>query len=262
MTFTLASFNVNSLNQRLHHLLAFAQENPVDVICLQEIKCETDKFPRAAIEDAGFNVAILGQKSYNGVAILSRLVIEETVEGLPGDDTDLQARFLECVIAAPAGPVRVGGLYLPNGNPVESEKFPYKLRWMDRLIALTQARLALEEPFILAGDFNVIPRAEDCYDPKAWMGDALFQPESRNKYRQLLNLGMVDCFMALDGRANQYTFWDYQAGAWPKDHGIRIDHILANSVAADRLEACAIMRKMRAREKPSDHVPIMAQFAL
>ncbi len=260
MSFAIASFNVNSIGQRLPNLLEWLREAGPEIVCLQELKCETAKFPAEAIEDLGYNCAVLGQKSYNGVAILSRFVIEETMFGLPGDETDPQSRYVECVLAAPGGPFRVGGLYLPNGNPVESEKFPYKLNWMKRLADHAKSRLLLEEPFVLAGDYNVIPRKEDCWDAKAWEGDALFRPESRAAYHRLLHLGLVDCFLAADGRGNQFTFWDYQAGAWSKDHGIRIDHILASPEAADRLESVEIARKLRGREKPSDHTPILARF--
>jgi exodeoxyribonuclease-3 len=231
------------------------------VVCLQELKCEDQRFPRMEIEDLGYTVETLGQKTYNGVAILSRFRIEDTVRGLPGLADD-QARYIEAVIAAPSGPVRVASIYAPNGNPMGSEKFPYKLRFMDSLIAHARGLLALEEPLILAGDYNIIPREEDCYDPAAWAGDALFQPESRAAYRRLIHLGLTDAFAQTDGRAHQYTFWDYQAGAWQKDHGIRIDHLLLSPQAADRLKETVIHRAARGLEKPSDHVPVIGQFDL
>ncbi|MFZ4121338.1 MAG: exodeoxyribonuclease III [Caulobacterales bacterium] len=262
MSFRIAAWNVNSINARLPTVLAVLEAITADVICLQELKCEDAKFPRPEIEAAGYNVQTHGQKTYNGVAILSKHRIEEVAARLPGDDTDEQARYLEAVIAAPKGPVRVASLYCPNGNPVGTEKFAYKLAWMNRLEAKAKALLSLEEPLVLAGDFNIIPRLEDCYDPNAWAADALFQPESRAAYRRLANLGFTDAYIQADARAHQYTFWDYQAGAWPKDHGIRIDHLMCSPQAADRLKAVGIHRAARALEKPSDHVPIWADFDL
>lgn len=256
----IATFNVNSVNARLPNLLEWLAEANPDVVCIQEIKCEEPKFPREALEDAGYNCFISGQKSYNGVAILTRLPAEVALNRLPGDDEDLQARYLEVEVAAPTGAVRVANLYCPNGNPLGTEKFDYKLRWMARLQTHVAGLLELEEPLVLAGDWNIIPRAGDCYDPAAWMGDALFQPESRAAWRRLLNLGLTDAFMAVNGAEHTYTFWDYQAGAWPKDHGIRIDHFAISSQAADRLKEVKIWRMARAREKASDHVPVTADF--
>ena len=257
----IATWNVNSINARLETALAVIADLNADVICLQELKCEDHRFPREAFEDLGYNVATHGQKTYNGVAILSKHRIEEATPGLPGDPGDDQARYLEAVITHDGGAVRVASMYMPNGNPVDGPKFPYKLAWMERLIAHARGLLALEEPVVLAGDYNVIPRPEDCHDPLVWAGDALFRPESRAAHRALLNLGFTDAFDALDGRAGQYTFWDYQAGAWPKDHGIRIDHIACSPQAADRLSGIEIVRAARGREKPSDHVPVVAAFA-
>lgn len=258
----IATWNVNSVKARLPTVLAWFKEHAPDVACLQEIKCEDDKFPRLEFEDLGYNVEIHGQKTYNGVALLSKLPIEETLKGLPGDDGDEQARYLEAVVAADAGPVRVASLYLPNGNPVDSEKFAYKLAWFERLRARAKELLAHEEPVVLAGDYNVIPREDDVHDPAKWAGDALFQPESRAAWRALLNVGYTDAYMAADGRIHQYTFWDYQGGAWPKDHGIRIDHVACSPQAADKLESVTIHRDARSMEKPSDHVPVAAAFDL
>jgi exodeoxyribonuclease III len=258
----IATWNVNSVNARLETALGVVRDLDADIVCLQELKCEDARFPRQAFEDAGYNVATHGQKTYNGVAILSRLPFDEVTARLPGDESDEQARYLEAAVSVGGRSLRVASLYLPNGNPTGTEKFTYKLAWMDRLIAHARGLLALEEPVVLAGDYNVIPRDEDCHSPAAWAGDALFQPESRGKYRALLNLGFVDAFMAADGRGHQYSFWDYQAGAWPKDHGIRIDHLALSPQAADRLRACTIFREARGREKPSDHVPVVAALGL
>jgi exodeoxyribonuclease III len=250
-------WNVNSVNARLPNVLAWLADAAPDVVCLQELKCEDHKFPREEIEALGYNCLIHGQKSYNGVAILSKLPIEETQRGLPGDDADTQARYLEAVISRPdETAVRVASLYCPNGNPVGTEKFTYKLAWMERLQAHVTGLLAFEEPLVLAGDWNIIPRDGDCWDPAVWAGDALFQPQSRAAWRKLLNLGFTDAFMALDGSENAYTFWDYQAGAWPKDHGIRIDHLACSPQAADQLADVKIWRDVRANERASDHVPV------
>lgn len=259
----IASWNVNSINARLATVLAWLDAAKPDVACLQEIKCEAEKLPREELEARGYAVAVVGQKSYNGVALLSKPPIEEIAQtALPGDPDDAQARYVEVVVRGARGPVRVASLYLPNGNPVESDKYPYKLAWLERLRRHTQGLLALEEPLALAGDYNVIPRPQDCHDPAAWAGDALFRPESRAGLRALIWLGLTDAFEAVDGRGGQYTFWDYQAGAWAKDHGIRIDHILLSPQAADRLGKVAIARTARAMDKPSDHVPIMAELDL
>lgn len=260
MPLSIAAWNVNSILARLPTALEVLKAIDADVVCLQELKCEDPRFPRLEIEDLGYSVETHGQKTYNGVAILSRYRIEEVERGVPGFE-DVQSRYIEAVIAAPDGPVRVASLYAPNGNPVGTDKFTYKLAFMEALAAHASARLALEEPFVIAGDYNVIPRDEDCHDPRVWAGDALYQPESRAAYRRLENLGFADAYMQADGRTHQYTFWDYQAGAWPKDHGIRIDHLLLSPQAADRLQSVEIFRKARGLEKPSDHVPIIGRFA-
>jgi exodeoxyribonuclease-3 len=258
----IATWNVNSIKQRLDHLTAWLAERQPDVVCLQEIKCVDEAFPREPIEALGYNVATHGQKTFNGVAVLSKRPFDEVTPRLAGEDTDEQARFLEAVISTPTGAVRVASLYLPNGNPPDTEKYPYKLRWMDRLIAHARARLALEEPFVLAGDYNVIPTEADVHDPRAWLGDALFLPATRAKYQALLHLGFTDAIRAVSDEPGLYTFWDYQAGAWQRNNGIRIDHLTLSPQAADRLVQAGIDRTMRAREKPSDHVPVWAELAL
>jgi exodeoxyribonuclease III len=251
----IATWNVNSVRQRIDILLAYLREVQPDVLCLQELKCLEEAFPRLEVEAAGYNVVVHGQKSYNGVAILSKAPIETTV-GLPGDESDAQSRYVEAVIACGSNVVRVGCLYLPNGNPFGTEKYTYKLAWMDRLIAHAKTLLAYEERLVLCGDYNVIPDARDVYDPGAWVDDALFAPPTRAKFRELLALGFVDALRATTDADKQYTFWDYQAGAWQRDKGLRIDHLLLSPQAADRLESVTIDRDMRAKDKPSDHVPI------
>ena len=252
----IATFNVNSIAQRIEPLKQWLREREPDIVCLQEIKCVDKAFPRGIFEDLGYNVAVYGQKTYNGVAILSKLKLDEVETGLPGDKTDEQARYLEAVISVPGGVVRVASIYLPNGNPPDGDKYRYKLAWMERLIAHANARLALEEPMVLAGDYNVIPTPADVHDPKRWEGDALFLPQTRAKFRDLTSLGLTDALRAASDDPGLYTFWDYQAGAWQKNYGIRIDHLLLSPQAADRLTAAGIDKAVRGRLKPSDHVPV------
>ncbi len=255
----IATFNVNSVKARLGNLKDWLDEAQPDIACLQEIKCVDDAFPKSDIEALGYNVAVHGQKTYNGVAILSRHPLEDVTAGLPGDKSDEQARYLEAVVSIDGGAVRVASIYLPNGNG-DDEKYAYKLKWMDRLIDHARGLLAYEEPLVLAGDYNVIPTDNDVYDPAAWAEDALFLPETRAKFHALLNLGLTDAFRACHTEAHRYSFWDYQRGAWQKDNGIRIDHLLLSAQAADRLTGCDIDRAVRGREKPSDHAPVWASF--
>ncbi|WP_084419247.1 exodeoxyribonuclease III [Henriciella litoralis] len=256
----IATWNVNSVKARLPTVLEVLKDIDCDVICLQEIKCETDAFPYMEIEELGYNCAVHGQKSYNGVALLSKHPLEDVEKGLPGDDSDEQARYIEALVLADR-PVRVGALYLPNGNPAPGDKYDYKLSWMNRLTAHAKSLLTLEESFVLAGDYNVIPRDEDCWDIAVWRDDALALPKTRDAFHELKWLGMTEAFEAADGRAHQYSFWDYQAGAWQKGHGIRIDHLLLSPQAADRLTGVEIYKKARGLEKPSDHVPVIAELA-
>jgi exodeoxyribonuclease-3 len=252
----IATWNVNSVRQRMDSLVAWLAERKPDIVCLQEIKCVDDAFPREPIEALGYNIAVHGQKTFNGVALLSKLPFDEVAPGLIGDTGDVQARFLEAIVSTKTGAVRVVSLYLPNGNPAPGEKYDYKLKWMDRLIAFSHERLKLEEPFVLAGDYNVIPAAADARRPEVWTKDALFLPQTREKYRALLNLGLTDAIRATSDANDLYTFWDYQAGAFQKNDGIRIDHLLLSPQAADRLTATGIDKHVRAWDKPSDHVPV------
>jgi exodeoxyribonuclease-3 len=249
----IATWNVNSVKARLDTVVAWVKEAAPDVVCFQEIKCEDAAFPAADFEALGYNCAVHGQKTYNGVAVLSKLPFDEVKPGLPGDETDGQARYLETVI----GGVRIASIYLPNGNPPTTEKYTYKLAWMDRLIARAAALREFEEPLVLAGDFNVIPTGIDARDPAAWANDALFLPQTRAKFRMLTNLGFTDAVRETTPDGGLYTFWDYQAGAWQKDNGIRIDHCLLSPEAADRLHGVRIDKHVRAWEKPSDHVPVV-----
>lgn len=258
----IASWNVNSIKIRRENVLRWLKEQTPDIVCLQEIKCADDAFPTGDFEDFGYNAAVHGQKTFNGVAILSKMPFDEVITGLPGDDGDDQARYIEAVVSVPSGALRIASIYLPNGNPPDTEKFAYKLRWMERLRAHARALLAHEEPFVLAGDYNVIPAPEDVYDPQQWQNDALFRIETRRAFRALVNLGLTEAFRACTDEAHRYTFWDYQGGAWRKDQGLRIDHLLLSPQAADLLRGCDIDRAPRGWEKPSDHVPIWADLRL
>lgn len=259
----IATFNVNSIKQRVEHVCAWLKQRIPDIACLQEIKCVDDAFPRAAFEALGYNVAVHGQKTYNGVAILSKLPFDDVTPRLPGDDADDHARYLEAVVSTRTGVLRVASVYLPNGNPAnEARKYEFKLAWMDRLAAHARGLLALEEPFVLAGDYNVIPTAEDVFDAELWKTDALFLPRTRAKFQALEYLGLTDAVRATSDEKGLYTFWDYQAGAFQKNNGIRIDHLMLSPQAADRLTGAGIDRDMRAREKPSDHVPVWIDLAV
>ena len=253
----IATWNVNSVNVRLPHVTAYLREASPDVLLLQELKSTEDRFPHAETEDVGYHVAIVGQKTFNGVAILAKQPIEVEQRTLPGDSTDAHARYIEAVIGA----VRVASIYLPNGNPVDSEKFPYKLAWMDRLIDRAEDLLGQEECFLMGGDYNVIPTDDDVYDAKAFADDALCQPESRARLRTMLNMGLTDAFRAYNTQPHAYSYWDYQRGAWQKDHGLLIDHILLSPRAADRLVASGIDRGPRGKEKASDHTPVWCELS-
>ncbi len=228
----------------------------MDVVLLQELKSTNDAFPREPLEDLGYNIALVGQKTYNGVGILSRYPIDVEYQALPGSQDDEQARYIEAIINR----VRVCCLYLPNGNPIDSEKFTYKLAWMDRLIAHARTLFAYEDAVVLGGDFNVCPTDEDVYDPDGFAGDALCHPDSRARYRSLCHVGYTDAFRALYPQHHAYSFWDYQAGCWNKDHGLRIDHLLLSPQAADRLTAVGIDKGPRGKERPSDHTPVWCEL--
>ncbi len=267
----IASFNINGIKARGPALAQWLDAAQPDLAVLQEIKSTDETFPRALIEDKGYHLETHGQKGFNGVAILSKLPLEDVTRGLPGDDDDPQARWIEATVSTPRGALRVVGLYLPNGNPVELDssgapvaggKYAYKLAWMARMDMRLRALLALEMPLAVMGDYNIIPQAEDAARPEAWREDALFRLPSRKMFRILVNLGFTDAFRARHAGSGHYSFWDYQAGAFQRNDGIRIDHILLNCHAADLLQDCRIDADVRAGEKPSDHVPIWAQLAL
>ena len=252
----IASFNINGIKARAGALTDWLDEAEPDVAVLQEIKSIDENFPRELFEERGYQVETHGQKSFNGVAILSKLPLEDITRGLPGDDDDEQARWIEATVMGDHTAVRVCGLYLPNGNPAPGPKYDYKLAWMERLKARAEALLEAEEPALMAGDYNIIPQDEDAKRPEAWAKDALALPDSRAAFRRIVNLGFTEAFRARIQSPGHYTFWDYQAGAWNKDDGIRIDHVLLTPQAADLMTDCQIDKEIRGREKPSDHVPI------
>jgi len=256
----IASFNINGIKARINALPDWLDEAQPDVALLQEIKSVDEAFPREIFEDRGYRVETHGQKGFNGVAILSKLPLEDVTRGLPGDDSDEQARWIEATVMGDTGAVRVCGLYLPNGNPCPGPKYDYKLAWMERLYARAQQLLASEEPALMAGDYNIIPQDEDAKRPEVWQEDALARPESRAAWRRIVNLGFTEAFRACHQGPGHYSFWDYQAGAWNRDDGIRIDHFLLTPQAADHLKDCQIDKDIRAREKPSDHVPIWIEL--
>ncbi|MGR3759065.1 exodeoxyribonuclease III [Roseobacteraceae bacterium NS-SX3] len=266
----IATFNINGIKARTQALPEWLDEAQPDVVLLQEIKSVDETFPREIFEDGGYNVETHGQKGFNGVAILSKLPLEDVRRGLPGDDGDEQARWIEATVVGKQA-LRVCGLYLPNGNPVELEadgspvaggKYAYKLAWMERLKDRAEALLAEEMPALMAGDYNIIPQAEDAKRPEAWRDDALFRPASRAAFQRIVNLGFTEAFRARHQGPGHYSFWDYQAGAWNKDDGIRIDHFLLTPQAADLLRDCQIDKDVRGREKPSDHVPVWVELDL
>ena len=255
------TFNINGIKARLEALSRWLAEVRPDVVLLQEIKSVDEGFPRAVFEDMGYRVETHGQKSFNGVAILSRLPLEDVRRGLPGDEEDTQARWIEATVMGDSQAVRVAGLYLPNGNPAPGPKFDYKLGWMARMKDRAAALLATEEPVVLAGDYNVIPQPVDAAKPDAWVEDALFRPESRAAFRRIEALGFYDAFRLRHPGPGHYSFWDYQAGAWERNNGIRIDHLLLSPQAADLLEDAGIDKAERGRDKPSDHVPVWVRLA-
>lgn len=246
---------MNSIRARIGHVTAWLAERQPDVLLMQELKGEV--FPAEVFEEQGYRSAAVTQKTYNGVAVLSRFPIETINTTLAGDDRDSHARFLETMIDG----VRIVNIYLPNGNPIGTDKFAYKLAWMDRLLDQMIRWLRDGVPTVIGGDFNVIPEDIDCHKPSAWIKDALFQPESRGRYRAMLERGYVDAFRSLHpGQGGLFTFWDYFRNAFEHNRGIRIDHFLVSPSAAGRIAGCEIDTAPRALEKPSDHTPIVLEL--
>ena len=256
----IATFNINGIKARTEALLDWLAEAQPDVACLQEIKSVDEAFPREAFEALGYRVETHGMKAFNGVAILSKLPLEDVTRRLPGDEADEQARWIEATVIGPKRAVRLCGLYLPNGNPTPGPKYDYKLAWMDRMLTRTRTLLADEQPLVLCGDYNIIPQAEDAANPQNWLTDALYLPQSRQAYQRLLNLGLTDAIRAQNTASGTYTYWDFQAGAWERNNGIRIDHLLLSPQAADLLQTSGIDKAVRGRDKPSDHVPVWIEL--
>ena len=254
----LATYNLNGIRARLPRLIEWLAREQPDVVCLQELKCADESLPIADIEAAGYGAVWHGQKGFNGVAILAKGNAPELVRvGLPGDPDDMHSRYIEAIALG----FTVGSIYLPNGNPVSTEKFAYKLKWMERLAVHAAELLQAERPTVLAGDFNVIPTDFDVFSVRAMQHDALMQPESRAAFRSLTHQGWTDSLRALHADEPMYTFWDYTAGAWQRDAGFRIDHLLCNPLAADRLRAAGVDRWARGEEKASDHAPTWVELA-
>ena len=256
----IATFNINGIKARFEGVTEWLRDSAPDVAVLQEIKSIDEAFPKEHFEDLGYIVETHGQKSFNGVALLSKLPLEDISRGLPGDDTDEQARWIEATVMGER-PVRVCGMYLPNGNPAPGPKYDYKLAWMKRLKARAEELLRAEEPAVMCGDYNIIPQDEDAARPEAWREDALAMPESRRALREILNLGFTEAFRAVNQAPGHYSFWDYQRGAYDRNDGIRIDHHLLTPQAADLMTNCWIEAEVRGREKPSDHVPVWIELA-
>lgn len=253
----IATWNVNSIKARLVHCLKWLQDSQCDIVLLQELKCEEAAFPRMEIEDLGYNVALKGQKTYNGVAILSKFPLEDIVMQLPGDESDEQARYIEATACLPHGALRVASIYVPNGQAVDSDKFQYKMRFFDRLYDHAQSLLAMDEPVILGADYNVAPQPIDVYAPKQLDGTVCFHPDERAKLRRLLNLGYYDAFRALHPNTQQFSWWDYRGNGYQAGKGYRIDHLLLNAYAMDRIQSCHIDETPRGWDKPSDHTPVV-----
>lgn len=252
----IATWNVNSIKQRVGHLVEWTKIAEPDVVLLQELKCTEDAFPRMEVEAAGYKSVVVGQKAYNGVAILSRHEISDVRTTLPGDESDEQARYVEAETAG----IRVASIYLPNGNPVDGPKYPYKLDWMDRLRAHAADLLMRERPVVFGGDYNCAPTDDDVYDPEGFADDALCRLDTRKRFRALAYLGLTEAWRALHGEKHVYSYWDYGA-AFRNDDGLRIDHLLLSPQAADRLQSCEIDTIPRGWDKPSDHTPVVCELA-
>lgn len=255
----IATYNVNGVNGRLPVLLRWLDETAPDVVCLQELKAPQEKFPERAIKDAGYNAIWHGQKSWNGVAILAKdLEISEVGRALPGDEEDIQSRYLEAIVNG----IHIGCLYLPNGNPAPGPKFDYKLQWFDRLIRHGATLVAADAPVVLTGDYNVMPTEQDVYKPERWVNDALFRPETRQAFQELLSQGWTDAIRKLYPDEVVYTFWDYFRNAYERNAGLRIDHFLLSPKLNKKLKDGGVDRHVRGWEKSSDHAPVWIELAI
>jgi exodeoxyribonuclease-3 len=261
MPISIATFNINSVKARLPNLLAWLDVHPVDILLLQELKCVDESFPRMEIEDKGYNVVTHGQKTYNGVAICSKFPLDDVIRGLPEGDGDEQARYIEAVASIPGGAIRVASAYVPNGQDVTSDKFPYKLKFFDRLRMHWEETLKYNEIAVLGGDFNCAPDPIDVYNPVKSDGAICYHPEERKRLRALFNLGMYDAFRVANPDKKQFSWWDYRMNSYEQGYGLRIDHLLLSPMAADRLTGCVIDERPRQAERPSDHAPVVATLA-
>lgn len=257
----IATWNVNSVKSRLSHLVEYLRSDEApDVLLLQELKCMTEAFPYMEVEDTGYNVAVHGQKTYNGVAIISKHPIEDVIKKLPGDDSDQQARYIEAVISLDNSAIRVASIYVPNGQSPDSDKFQYKMKFFDRLYAHTQELLKYDEALVLGGDYNVAPSPIDVYDAKALDGTTCFHIDERNKFRSLIGLGLTDAYRAVNDNKQQFSWWDYRGGSWQNNKGMRIDHLLLSPEAADLMTMSNVFTELRNKEKPSDHTPVWCEL--
>jgi len=259
---TIATWNVNSVKARLPNLLQWLQEKSPDIVLLQEIKTIEDTFPTEAIEDLGYNLAIKGQKTYNGVAILSRFPIDQDsiIRQLPGDDEDSQARYIEAVISLPGEAIRVTSVYVPNGNAVDSDKFAYKMAFFERLHQHCQTLLTYDEKLVVGGDYNVAPQDIDVYNPNHLRETVCFHPDEQAHFQSLLHLGLTDAWRACHPNAQQFSWWDYRGGSWQNNKGMRIDFLLLSAQAADCMTDCDIDDATRGQEKASDHAPVWCKL--
>lgn len=258
----IATFNVNSVRARLPNLLVWLDEAKPDVVLLQELKCMDETFPAMEIEERGYNIAMQGQKTYNGVAILSKFPFDEVIKKLPGDDADVEARYIEAVLMAGKHVLRVASIYVPNGGEPEGPRFPYKLKFLERLKAHAETLLSYDETLILGGDYNVAPFPMDVYDAKGLYGTTCFHPEEHARFRAILNVGLTDAFRTLHPDSHSFSWWDYRGGGYEHNKGMRIDHLLLSPQATNLLKTSGIDEKPRGAEKASDHAPVWATFAL
>lgn len=258
----IATWNVNSVKPRLTHLLDWLKSDAPDIVLLQEIKCVNEAFPAMEIEELGYNIALHGQKTYNGVAILSKFPLEDVRRGLPGNEADPQARYIEAVVPIAGSVVRVASVYVPNGQSADSEKFPYKLAFLEHLYTHLKELLTYQEKLVIGGDYNIAPDDIDVHDPTLWQGSVLTHDEVRKQFRRMKHLGLHDAFRTLHPDAKDYSWWDYRAGGFARNHGLRIDHLLVSAQAADVLTECTIVRELRTLEKPSDHAPVVVFISI
>ena len=259
---TIATFNVNSVKARLQNLLTWLDQSHTDIVLLQELKCVDEAFPTMEIEERGYNIALHGQKTYNGVAILSKFPLDDITRGLAGDPADEQARYVEAVASIPGGALRVASAYVPNGQSVDSDKFPYKLKFYDRLTAHWAERLTYNEVAVLGADFNCAPEPIDVYDPATLDGTVCYHPLERERLRSLMNLGFYDAFRTIHPQKQQFSWWDYRGNGYERGHGLRIDHLLLSPMAIDTLTDCIIDETPRQQDKPSDHAPVICTLKL